>query len=74
MKSYVWIGILVAILLLNTVQEGFANNSMNLFANKMKPTCQSSYSSDSGFICLTEQQKHILHTRGGNRTLDADWP
>jgi hypothetical protein len=73
MKSYVLIGILLIIILLNTVQEGFANNSMNLFANKMRPSCKSTYSSDSGFICLTNEQKHILHTRGYNRTIDADW-
>ncbi len=58
--------------MLNAAQEGFANNSMNLFANKMNPSCISSYSSDSGFICLTDKQKHILDTRGGNRTIDAD--
>jgi hypothetical protein len=73
MKLCLFVGILAILLLIN-VQEGFANNSMNLFANKMRPSCQSTYSSDSGFICLTDKQKHILHTRGGNRTLDADWP
>jgi hypothetical protein len=72
--KYLLVGLLIAIILINTVQEGFANNSMNLFANKMRPSCKSTYSSDSGFICLTDRQKYILHTRGGNRTLDADWP
>ena len=64
---------LLAIVLLNVSMEGFANNSMNLFANKMRPSCKSTYSSDSGFICLTNEQKQVLHTRGGNRTIDADW-
>lgn len=73
MKLYIWLGILIAILLLNGMNEGFENNSMNLFANKMRPTCKSSYSSDSGMICLTNKQKHILHTRGGNRTSDSDF-
>jgi len=64
---------LLAIVLLNVSMEGFANNSMNLFANKMRPSCKSTYSSDSGFKCLTNEQKQVLHTRGGNRTIDADW-
>uniref|UniRef100_A0A6C0B9K6 Uncharacterized protein n=1 Tax=viral metagenome TaxID=1070528 RepID=A0A6C0B9K6_9ZZZZ len=72
MKLTCWLLFLLVIVLLNATQEGFANNSMNLFANKMSPFCKSSYSSESGFICLTDQQKHILDTRGGNRTIDAD--
>ena len=69
MKLTCWILFLLAIILLNATQnEGFANNS-NLFANKR---CTSSYSTDSGMICLTDEQKHILDTRGGNRTFDSD--
>ncbi len=60
---------MLAIILLNATHEGFANNS-NLFANKRG--CTSSYSTDSGLICLTDEQKHILDTRGGNRTFDSD--
>jgi hypothetical protein len=74
MKLTCWVMFLFTIILLNSVQEGFANNSMNLFANKTSPFCKSTYSSDSGFICLTDKQKHMLDTRGGNRTIDADWP
>ena len=72
MKITCWILFLLAIVLLNSIQEGFANNSMNLFANKTRPCCTSSYSTDSGIVCLTDEQKHILDTRGGNRTFDAD--
>ena len=73
MKLYIWVGMLLLILFLNGMNEGFTNKSMNLFENNMRPTCKSSYSSDSGFICLTNEQKQILHTRGGNRTNDADF-
>jgi hypothetical protein len=62
---------LLAIVLLNATQEGFVNNSMDLFAKKRFP-CSSSYSTDSGTICLTDEEKHILNTRGGNRRFDAD--
>lgn len=74
MKLYLWVGLIVLCLLVNNM-EGFANNSLSLFANnqKQRPSCKSTYSSDSGFICLTNDQKYNLFTRGGNRTNDADF-
>jgi len=73
MKLYLWIGALIVCLIINN-NEGFANNSLSLFANNyQRPTCKSTYSSDSGFICLNNDQKYALFTRGGNRTNDADF-
>jgi len=64
--------ILIGLILLNT-KEGF-ENSMNLFSDNMSPYCEEvTYSSDSGFICLTDQQKNLLYTRGRSHSmLDAD--
>jgi len=71
MKLYVWIALLFIILGLNIQREGFSSMS---FANNNKlPSCQSTYSSGSGFVCLDHEQKQLLFTRGGNRPMDADY-
>jgi hypothetical protein len=51
------------------------NNSMFLFAdNKSSPSCCNfSYSSSNGCVCIDKEQQLFLHTRGGNRTIDADF-
>jgi len=39
--------------------------------NQSKPECCSaSYSSDTGCVCTTPQQRDYINTRGGNRTVD----
>ena len=70
-----WLGLLITVLLFSIQKEGFANNSMSLFANNtVSPICKSSYSSDSGMICIDQNQENLLLTRGGNRTLnDGDY-
>jgi hypothetical protein len=71
MKLYIWIGLLIILLGLNIQREGFISMS---FANNNKlPSCKSTYSSGSGFVCLDHEQKQQLLTRGGNRTMDADY-
>jgi hypothetical protein len=73
MKWTICLGlILILVLMLNT-KEGFVN-TMNLSYNEMSPYCEDiMYTSDSGFICLSDQQKNQLYTRGGNRSMmDAD--
>lgn len=59
-------------------KQGFVNksqDSMFLFANnKSKPSCCNfSYSSSNGCVCIDKEQQMLLHTRGGNRTIDADF-
>jgi hypothetical protein len=59
-------------------KQGFTNksqDSMFLFANnKSKPSCCNfSYSSSNGCVCIDKEQQMLLHTRGGNRTIDADF-
>ena len=51
------------------------NKSMFLFAdNKSDPSCCNfSYSSSNGCVCINKEQQMLLHTRGGNRTIDADF-
>ena len=66
MKLYLWVGAIVVCLLITMYNEGFVNN-------RQRSSCKSTYSSDSGFICLTNDQKYKLFTRGGNRTNDADF-
>ena len=74
MKLYIWVGAIIVCLFINMYSEGFANNSLNLFANnRQRPSCKSTYSSDSGFVCLDNDQKYALFTRGGNRTNDAEF-
>lgn len=39
--------------------------------NEAKPSCCSaSYSTDTGCICTTPQQRNYINMRGGNRTVD----
>ena len=39
--------------------------------NQVKPECCSStYSSDTGCVCTTPEQRNYLNTRGGNRTVE----
>lgn len=39
--------------------------------NKVKPECcGSSYSSDTGCVCTTPQQRNYINMRGGNRTVE----
>ena len=39
--------------------------------NQSKPECcSSSYSSDTGCVCTTPQQREFINTRGGNRTVE----
>lgn len=47
-------------------------DSLFLFKNNnVKPECcSSSYSSDTGCVCTTAQQRNYLNTRGGNRTVE----
>ena len=73
MKKFIWLGLLLILVLLLNTKEGYVN-SMNLSEDSMSPYCDNvTYSSDSGFICLTNQQKNQLYTRGGNRSMmDAD--
>jgi hypothetical protein len=61
-------------------KQGFTNlnsenKSMFLFANnKSDPSCCNfSYSTSNGCVCITNEQQQLLHTRGGNRTIDADF-
>ena len=71
-----WLGFLIILLFTQIlIKEGFANNSLSLFANNdVSPLCTSTYSSDSGFICIDKNQENILLTRGGNRSLnDGDY-
>lgn len=46
----------------------------NLFMfkdNKVDPSCCSStYSSDTGCVCTTPQQRNFINQRGGNRTIE----
>lgn len=46
----------------------------NLFIlknNAVKPECcDASFSSDTGCVCLTPEQRNYLNTRGGNRTVE----
>ena len=73
MKLYIWIGLLL-IVLFTMNREGFANNSMLFFDEPVvNPLCTSVYSSSSGFVCMNNEQKKVLATRGGNRTIDADF-
>jgi hypothetical protein len=67
-----WIFLLVVFLLIQPIQEKFANKNI-LLANRERPTCKSSYSSSGGFVCLTTDEEKMLHQRGGNRTNDADF-
>ena len=71
----VWLVVLITVLLFSIHREGLVNKSMNLFANNsINSTCKSSYSSDSGMICIDKEQEHFLLTRGGNRTFnDGDY-
>jgi hypothetical protein len=73
MKKFILLGLLIFVALLLNTTEGYVN-SMNLVEDNMSPYCENvTYSSDSGFICLTNQQKKQLYTRGGNRSMmDAD--
>ena len=73
MKKFILLGLLIFVALLLNTTEGYVN-SMNLSEDSMSPYCDNvTYSSDSGFICLTNQQKNQLYTRGGNRSMmDAD--
>jgi hypothetical protein len=72
--------IALGISVLSTSKQGFknsesSNNSMFLFANnKSDPSCCNfSYSSTNGCVCIDKEQQMLLHTRGGNRTIDADF-
>ena len=39
--------------------------------NNVKPECcDSSYSSDTGCVCTTPQQRNYINMRGGNRTVE----
>jgi hypothetical protein len=39
--------------------------------NAVKPECcSSSYSSDTGCVCTTPQQRNYINMRGGNRTVE----
>jgi len=39
--------------------------------NQVKPECcASSYSSDTGCVCTTPQQRNFINMRGGNRTME----
>lgn len=79
------VGIFVIMMIIGLIskasKQGFSNcdskpeDSMFLFANnKSKPSCCNfSYSSDNGCVCITKEQQMLLHTRGGNRTTDADF-
>ena len=73
MKWIIWLGLLLLVALLLNNKEGF-ENSMNLSLDSMSPYCDdSTYTSDSGFICLTNEQKNQLYTRGGSHSmLDGD--
>ena len=73
MKKFILLGLLIFVALLLNTTEGYVN-SMNLSEDSMSPYCENvTYSSDSGFICLSNQQKNQLYTRGGNRSMmDAD--
>ena len=73
MKKFIWLGLLLVLVLLLNIKEGYVN-SMNLSEDIVSPYCDNvTYSSDSGFICLTNQQKNQLYIRGGNRSMvDAD--
>ena len=52
----------------------FELSADNLFMfrdNQVKPECcGSSYSSDTGCVCTTPDQRRFLNTRGGNRTVE----
>ena len=71
--------VLIGAWALTKSKQGFENsessNSMFLFANnKSKPSCCNfSYSSSNGCVCIDKEQQMLLHTRGGNRTIDADF-
>jgi hypothetical protein len=76
---FLLVGFLI-FLLISKYKQGFVNehksqDSMFLFANnKSKPSCCNfSYSSDNGCVCINKEQQMLLHTRGGNRTIDADF-
>jgi len=73
MKKFILLGLLILVALMLNRKEGFVN-TMNLSYNEMSPYCEDiMYTSDSGFICLSDQQKNQLYTRGGNRSMmDAD--
>jgi len=47
-------------------------DSLFLFKNnQVKPECcSSSYSSDTGCVCSTPQQRNYINMRGGNRTVE----
>ena len=52
--------VLITVLLFSIHREGLVNKSMNLFANNsINSTCKSSYSSDSGMICIDKEQEHF---------------
>jgi hypothetical protein len=73
MKKNIWLGLLLILVLLLNMKEGYVN-SMNLSENRVSAYCDNvTYTSDSGFICLTNEQKNQLYKRGGNRSMmDAD--
>jgi hypothetical protein len=73
MKKFICLGLIVIVALLLNTKEGYVN-SMNLMDAKVSPYCENvTYTSDSGFICLTNQQKNQLYIRGGSHSiLDAD--
>jgi len=52
----------------------FAPGPDNLFMfknNQVKPECcDSSYTSDTGCVCTTTQQRQYINMRGGNRTVE----
>jgi hypothetical protein len=74
-------GYVLVTLIKKMSKQGFTNlehkpqDSMFLFANnKSKPSCCNfSYSSSNGCVCIDKEQQMLLHTRGGNRTIDADF-
>jgi hypothetical protein len=71
--------LLIGVWSLSKSKQGFENsessNSMFLFANnKSSPSCCNfSYSSSNGCVCINKEQQMLLRTRGGNRTIDADF-
>jgi hypothetical protein len=74
MKIYYFLGVLILMVVLNSATEGFQNEMFMFADNKVNVNCPKSvYSSDMGYVCITDDQYKLLSTRGGNSTIPSEF-
>jgi hypothetical protein len=74
MKIYYFLGVLILMVVLNSATEGFKNKMFMFADNKVSTNCPKSvYSSDTGYVCITDDQYKFLGTRGGNSTIPSEF-